>query len=89
VTAQLAAASAGVTGPEIAFQPATVDVRPGGTVTWTFVSIPHNVVFTTPGAPADAPELQEESAFRTFANHGTFNYHCTIHPTMNGVVNVH
>ncbi len=89
VTAQVAPASAGVVAPAIAFQPATVDVSAGGTVTWTFASSPHDVSFTTAGAPADVPVLQDGSASRTFPTNGSFSYRCSIHPPMTGVVHVH
>ena len=89
VTAQVAPASAGVNTPQLAFSPPTVDVRAGGTVTWTFGSTPHTVTFTTGGAPADVTQLQNGSASRTFPTSGGFSYHCSIHPEMVGVVRVH
>jgi plastocyanin len=89
VTTQVASANAGVVAPAIAYQPGNVDVRAGGTVTWTFGSIHHDVTFTTPGGPADVPEFLNGSASRTFPNHGTFNYRCSIHASMIGVVYVH
>jgi len=89
VTVQVAPVSAAVTTPTLAFTPATVDVRAGGAVMWTFGSTPHTVTFTTGGAPADVPQLQDGSASRTFPTHGSFNYHCSIHPSMNGLVIVH
>jgi len=64
-------------------------VSAGGTVTWTFGSIPHDVTFTTAGAPADVPALQNGSAARTFPTNGAFGYRCTIHPQMTGAVRVH
>lgn len=88
VTAQVAPANVTVVAPGSVFQPGTVDVRAGGTVTWTFGSVGHNVAFTTPGAPADIAEFQNGSVSRTFPNHGTFNYQCSG-PQMAGVVQVH
>jgi plastocyanin len=88
VTALVAPANAGVVAPGVVFQPATVDVSAGGTVTWTFESNGHQVTFTTPGAPADIPMFQNGSASRTFPNHGTFHYQCSG-PQMAGVVIVH
>jgi len=89
VTVQVAPAAAGVLAPQLAFQPAAADVSAGGTVTWTFGSIPHDVTFTTAGAPADVPALQNGSAARTFPTNGAFGYRCTIHPQMTGAVRVH
>jgi plastocyanin len=88
VTAQVAPANATVTAPGSVFLPNTVDVSAGGTVTWTFGSTPHQVSFTTAGAPADISEFQNGSASRTFPNHGSFNYQCSG-PQMSGVVRVH
>jgi plastocyanin len=89
VTVQEAAASALVTAPSLAYTPATVDVQAGGVVTWSMGSVGHTVTFITPGAPAEIPYLEEESASRTFPTNGSFNYQCTIHPGMIGIVNVH
>jgi len=89
VTVQEAAASASVTAPSLEYIPAAVDVRAGGEVTWTAGLVDHTVTFTTPGAPADIPFLQESSASRTFPTNGSFTYRCTIHPGMTGIVNVH
>ena len=82
-----ATATAGAAG--LAFSPATVDVSAGGTVTWTFGSVPHDVTFNTPGAPQDIPLLENGSASRDFPANGTFQYHCSIHSGMNGTVRVH
>jgi plastocyanin len=89
VTVQAAPANAGVIAPQLLFQPATVDVSAGGNVTWTFGTIHHTVTFTTAGAPADVPELENGSASRTFPSNGTFGYRCDIHPQMTGTVQVH
>ena len=89
VTVQVAPATAGVATPSLAFSPAAVDVSSGGTVTWTIGPITHNVSFTTAGAPADVPDLQNGSAARTFPTNGAFSYRCTIHPQMTGAVRVH
>jgi plastocyanin len=78
-----------VAAPGISFQPPIVDLQPGGSVGWTFGTVPHNVVFSTAGAPANVADLQDGSASRTFPSHGTFSYRCTIHQAMNGVVHVH
>lgn len=91
VTAQVAPANASVVAPALAYQPGVVDVQAGGTVTWTFGSTVHTVTFTTPGAPADVPGLDNGSASRTFPNHGTFSYGCAVpgHGQMAGFVQVH
>lgn len=88
VTAQVAPANAVVAAAATGFQPATVDVQAGGTVTWTFGSTVHMVTFTTAGAPANIPDQQEASVSRVFPSHGTFQYQCSG-PQMAGVVRVH
>jgi plastocyanin len=89
VTVQAAATTVGVVAPAFEFQPGTVDVAAGGTVTWSFGSIHHTVSFTTAGAPESIPELQNGSAARIFSNNGSFGYRCLIHPEMTGLVRVH
>jgi plastocyanin len=89
VTAQVAPANGAVVAPGLAYQPPTIDVQAGGTVSWTTSSIPHTVTFTTAGAPENIPEFQGASNSRTFPTHGDFGYHCLIHPQMVGVVHVH
>jgi plastocyanin len=89
VTVQEAAASASVVAPGLEYIPGVVDVQAGGEVTWTAGAVDHTVTFTTPGAPAEIPFLQESSESRTFPSNGSFSYRCTIHPGMTGIVNVH
>jgi plastocyanin len=74
--------------PELAFTPATANVLPGGTVTFDFGGVPHNVFFDpAPGAPADIPGNNSAARVtRTFASAGTYNYNCHIHPGMRGTV---
>jgi len=67
------------------FEPRTVAVTPGGTVTWSF-AILHNVQFTGAGAPANIPDRGTGSEARQFNTAGTFNYTCGIHPGMSGTV---
>lgn len=73
------------------FNPSQVDLSQGGTVTWNFGGInTHNVTFSAAtGAPANIPDTPSGSTQRTFAAKGTFNYSCTNHAGMNGVVIVH
>jgi plastocyanin len=74
-----------------AFSPSQVDISTGGTVTWTFSGAEaHNVSFaSTTGAPQSIGDSQNTSASRTFTTAGTFNYNCTRHAGMTGVVVVH
>ena len=68
------------------FDPGSVSVAVGGQVTWTNAdSFPHTVTFDD----VDCGRLSNgASATRTFETAGTFNYSCTIHPSMRGTVTV-
>ncbi len=73
----------------IKFSPNTVTIQRGGTVTFDFGSVAHNVFFD--GAPAGAPaniagENANSSKTLTFGTEGTFVYNCHIHPGMQGTV---
>jgi plastocyanin len=74
--------------PSIAFTPATTTIAPGGTVTFAFGSVPHNVYFdATAGAPQNIPgNNANTSANVTFNTPGTYVYHCHIHPSMTGTI---
>jgi plastocyanin len=69
------------------FTPANVAISRGGTVTWTFGDLVHNVDFQgASGAPAGVPNTTNASVARTFANAGNFGYVCTLHSGMAGTV---
>ena len=73
------------------FNPASIQVSPNATVTWTwFGGSPegHNVTFasSTVSAPSDT---QTTGTFEvTMPANGIFTYQCTIHSGMNGLVTV-
>lgn len=87
VTVAVPGATASVDAtPQNSFDPKTVTITRGGTVTWTFAAL-HDVTFDTQGAPDKITQQSSGTAARTFPTAGTFNYHCTIHGTgMNGTV---
>jgi len=71
------------------FAPANVVIGVGGTVTFTFGDVAHNVFFDN--SPAGAPDPitganANMSQARTFTTAGTFEYDCHIHPGMKGTV---
>ena len=81
-TATVAAGSASNT-----FQPQVVGVARGGTVTWSFAALEHNVTFSGGGgAPASIPNTTNSSVSRTFGTAGNFPYDCTLHAGMTGTV---
>lgn len=71
---------------DFSFQPDTLDVGVGTTVTWTNEDgVPHTVTSGTPDTfdePVDAGQTAEVA----FAEAGTFDYFCAIHPAMIGQV---
>jgi len=71
---------------DFAFQPASVTVPAGTTVTWTNRdAAPHTVTFRN--GTADSGELSGGQSFRyPFATPGSFAYYCRIHPHMTGVI---
>lgn len=78
--------------PAIQFTPAAVELTVGGTVTFDFGTLEHNVFFDNapPGAPLNitAPSANQ-TVVRTFATAGQYRYNCHIHPGMTGIINVH
>lgn len=69
------------------FAPTSVTVGVGGTVNWSFASN-HNVLFSTAGAPTNIPTTGSGTVGRVFGTLGTYNYTCTLHAGMNGIVQV-
>jgi plastocyanin len=81
--------SATVNMPGNVFSPTTADIAQGGSISFVFPSVAHNVLFGTTGAPQDIPITSNATIARTFATKGTFNYSCSVHPGMIGTVVVH
>jgi plastocyanin len=69
-----------------AFNPSTIDVAVGGTVTFTNNdSATHDVV----GDSFDSGPMAQGATFsQKFPTAGTFPIHCSIHPSMTATVNV-
>jgi plastocyanin len=75
--------------PAERFTPGRINLVAGGTVTFDFGSLPHQVFFNSAvaGAPEDIPEAtSNKTVTRTFTTAGTFVYNCRIHPGMSGTV---
>ncbi|MDD1689671.1 MAG: cupredoxin family copper-binding protein [Methanoregula sp.] len=72
-----------------AFDPASLTVKAGTTVTWTNQdSVPHIIASDT-GSPAafSSSSLSTGASYSfTFTQAGTYAYHCTIHPSMKGTI---
>lgn len=70
------------------FTPPAATVLEGGTITWSFGTLPHNVTFQAAGAPTNIGVTSSASASRVFGAVGTYPYTCTLHAGMNGTVTV-
>ncbi len=68
-----------------AFNPATVTIQAGQTVQWNFDDngVAHNVIGDDGMHTAD---LTSGTFRHTFKHAGTFNYQCSLHASMHGVV---
>lgn len=80
--------SSAVTIQGFAFGPNALEVKVGTTITWTNNDgAPHTV--TADDGSFDSGRLNPGGTFSfTFAQAGTFAYHCNIHPSMVGTITV-
>lgn len=76
-----------------AFDPSSVTVKSGDTVTWVNEDSTQHLVASDPHPThTDLPGLQSGSLSQgqsytfTFVKVGTFGYHCHLHPSMKGTV---
>ena len=68
------------------FEPATLTVKVGTTVTWTNEDdIPHTVVATNKAFRSKALDTDDKFSF-TFTTPGSYEYFCSLHPHMKAVV---
>jgi amicyanin len=69
------------------FTPASITVPAGAVVTWINKDdVPH-IVVTKNGKAFKSPVLDTDQKFtHTFAQPGTYEYYCSIHPKMAGKV---
>ena len=71
---------------DFAFQPASIPVAKGTTVTWTNTGATAHTV-TADDASFDSGNVDVGKTFTTTANTaGTIAYHCTIHPQMKATI---
>jgi plastocyanin len=82
------AAAATVTIDNFAFSPQSLQVKVGTTVTWTNNQGTTHTVTSDTGE-WDSGNLSQGKSFSfTFTKAGTFAYHCAIHSSMTGTVEV-
>jgi plastocyanin len=72
------------------FSPNQLDLKAGGTVTYTWFGT-HNVTFgNTPATVPNSGNKNSGDTFQvTFPQAGVYSYQCTLHPGMTGSVTVH
>ena len=75
-----------VSTPGNTFSPPFITIPMGGAVRFEIRGNPHNVVFSTAGAPANINVVSNADVTRTFPTRGTFPFDCTVHPGMSGEV---
>ncbi|MGH7711764.1 MAG: cupredoxin domain-containing protein, partial [Gemmatimonadaceae bacterium] len=88
VTGQLGMAAMVAAGTSVnTFEPQVVAIKAGGTVTWSFGAVTHNVTFSGPQPTGgNIPNVTNTTAQRTFPNTGDYPYDCTLHAGMVGTV---
>lgn len=72
------------------FDPASITVKVGTTVTWANADQdPHTVTSDGKSGPLNSKPLNQGDTYQyTFTQAGTFSYLCTIHPFMTATVTV-
>lgn len=78
-----------ITMPSTEFVPNAVTIRVGGTVTFVFSDLVHNVLFGGgAGAPQNIGNTSNSSVVRTFNTVGAYTITCTLHAGMTGTITV-
>ena len=81
-----ASASKTIVVKNFAFNPKSLTIKKGTSVTWSFQdSVAHNVT----GGFGHSKNIQKGSYTFKFTKAGTFSYSCTIHPFMQAKIIVH
>ena len=78
--------AASVSIKNMAFNPASLSVTTGSTVTWANNDTTIHTVTADDGSFNSGNIAIGASYSRVFSTAGTFSYHCTIHPEMTGKV---
>jgi plastocyanin len=74
---------------DFAFNPNTLMVKTGTTVTWVNLDMAPHTIASDPGSPVafSSGSLSTGASYQfTFSQPGTFAYHCSIHPKMTGTI---
>jgi plastocyanin len=74
---------------QLAFNPTAITVKTGQVIQWSNTgNIPHNVTFDSQPSLSSGTLAQGDTWQVQFTSAGTYKYHCTFHPGMNGQVTV-
>ena len=74
---------------QLAFDPTAVTVKTGGVIQWkTTGSTAHNVTFDGQSSLTSGTLQQGDTWQVQFTTAGTYKFHCTFHPGMNGQIAV-
>lgn len=72
-----------------AYEPSDITVSVGDTVIWTNMDSVSHTVTSDEGGELDSPLLSQGDTYsHTFESAGVYDYHCTVHPFMKGIVTV-
>ena len=83
---QSSGANAEVKIDNFSFEPETIKVTVGTTVTWTnHDDIPHTVVSTDGVFKSKVRDTDEKFSY-IFTKAGTYPYYCSVHPKMTGKI---
>lgn len=88
-SSQSVASTGSITIKNMMFTPSQISVQKGGTVTWTNDDNTTHIVIddlSNVGGPSSGT-IQPGSTYSfTFNKTGSFQYHCSIHPSMRGTI---
>lgn len=71
------------------FLPATITGLPGSKITWTNNDTVIHTVTSNDGISFSSGNINPQGTFTfTFNTLGTYAYHCNLHPSMQGTINV-
>ncbi len=74
-------------GATLSFSPPTLTVKVGSTVVWMNKDTVTHTVTTSSGNLFDSGNLPDGFVYKhTFTQVGTYQYYCTIHPSMTGTI---
>ncbi|MEK6827252.1 MAG: cupredoxin family copper-binding protein [Nanoarchaeota archaeon] len=70
-----------------AFVPSDLVVKVGDIVTWTNKDIAPHIIVSDTGNELTSEKLNQGNSYsHIFTTAGTYNYHCSIHPSMKGQI---